>query len=155
MLVRDEHIRFGESQKRLKRKFGETTDEAPVIQIAQPATTQIPSVQSEDMEAEEEGIDASTGQEDGAFASMATEMEQMLQQDEDLADLPTLPEGNISVKIVDLFDFTKDWGHSHIEAARQSLAEEGELLELVDRGGVAEDGEDRLDPITEAVLRGF
>jgi hypothetical protein len=153
MLVRDEHIRLGESQSRLKRKFGEMTDEASVVQLPQLAAPQFSSVQSEEEDIEE-GIDSSLGQEDGGFASMATEMEQMLQQDEDLADLPALPGGSISVKIADLFDFTKDWGHSHIETAQQSLADESELLELAERGGMAEDGEG-LDPITEAVLRGF
>ncbi|KAJ7116539.1 hypothetical protein C8R44DRAFT_854916 [Mycena epipterygia] len=88
------------------------------------------------------------------------EMEQMLQQDEDATDLPSLPGGDtgISVKIVDLFDFAKqEWGRSHIETARQSLAEEAELSELADRGtAVLDDGRSvGLDPVAEAVLRGF
>ncbi|KAJ7121190.1 hypothetical protein C8R44DRAFT_853418 [Mycena epipterygia] len=79
---------------------------------------------------------------------------------EDATDLPSLPGGDtgISVKIVDLFDFAKqEWGRSHIETARQSLVEEAELSELADRGtAVSDDGRSvGLDPVAEAVLRGF
>jgi hypothetical protein len=165
MLVRDEHIRLGESKDRLKRKFGQDLPsdviETPVVPPAERPEThsEIPAVEMEEPDQTIDPSSSADAAEEGEFASMAAEMEQMLQQDEDATDLPSLPGGNtcISVKITDLFDFSKEWGRSHIETARQSLAEEIELSELVDRGAVVSDdgGSVGLDPVTEAVLRGF
>lgn len=160
MLVRDEHIRSGESKQRLKRKFGDSTSDSntttPPVAAPAPSSVTEPENPTAELESEEPepAIDPNLSGEQGEFASMASEMVQMLHQDEDPVDIPSLPEGNISIKIAELFDFSKDeWGHSHIQIARNSLNEEVELSELVDKGA---DGETiELDAVTEAVLGNF
>ncbi|KAJ7781901.1 hypothetical protein DFH07DRAFT_728602 [Mycena maculata] len=115
MLICDEHIRSGESKDRLKRKFGQdlASDATESLAVTPVPERSVPRSESPVLESEEPAIDPSASREDGEFASMAAEMEQMLQLDEDPADLLSLPGENthISVEIADLFNFSNtDWG---------------------------------------------
>jgi hypothetical protein len=165
MLIRDEHIRSGESQKRLKWKFGQDVPEplaspdppAPPAPLAQGSSTSSDQ-HTDDSNPEDEGdetSDPATVDSDGEFASMIAEMERMVQQDEDPeADAERSDhEISISVTISGLFDFSKSWGVSELEVGRQNLNTETELAELIDKAGITDDG--GLDSVTEAVLNGL
>ncbi|KAF8206702.1 hypothetical protein K438DRAFT_1756066 [Mycena galopus ATCC 62051] len=134
-----------ESQKRLKRKFGQDMPE-PEPQAPPPAPP-TPSDQPDggsDIE-EDEDEDAVRSVPEGEFASMIADMERMVQGDND-------PEDE-EIKISDLFNFTKPWGVSELEVGHQNLNTEVELAELIDKAGISDDG--GLDSVTEAVLNGL
>ncbi|KAF8207983.1 hypothetical protein K438DRAFT_2071500, partial [Mycena galopus ATCC 62051] len=153
MLIRDEHIRAGESQKRLKWKFGQDMPE-PEPQAPPPAPP-TPSDQPDGGSDIEEDEDAVPSVPEGEFALMIADMERMVQGDNDPED----EDGNeevhniISVKISDLFNFTKPWGVSELEVGCQNLNTEVELAEFIDKAGISDDS--GLDTVTEAVLNGL
>ena len=161
MHIRDEHVRDGETKKRMKRFFGtktnptqpgpETTSHATTNIVLQAILPQPPSIAT--LSPEVEGDDDLGGMEiDPALLVPSGSPDDVINEfnlitgsfsrqvggDEDDGEgrMPS----DIMIKIADLFDFTKKfWISSHERTASRSLDEELELYELLDMDAPGEE----------------
>jgi hypothetical protein len=157
MLIRDQHVQSGSVPTRLKRKFGALSEQlSPSPQPDLPTTAETettdvetePSQDLDEIDETDETIDAND-----EFTSLAAQMEQMVDDDEDPSDTPPSTT-TITVTIKELFNMgSRDWVMTSQQGARRSIAEEMELYELMDRQSTALDGTSLgIDSGTEAMM---
>lgn len=137
MHIRDEHVRDGETKKRMKRFFGtrtnpsqpETSNHGP----SQPSTSTSLPDDSDEMEIDPALLSTSRDDSDvvNEFNRITGSFARQLGGDDDDGEgqMPS----EITIEIAKLFDFTKKfWIPSHERTASRSLDEELELYELLD-----------------------
>jgi len=159
MHIRDEHLRAGETKKRMKRFFGrEHTTASAQAHSQEPITLAPPLTTTDDAEADDFAMDIdpvlpqSEAGSANEFNILTSSFASQASRDDDDGDgqMPSV----ISIKIADLFDFTnRTWIGLHERSTSRSLDEELELYELLDADAPGDsDINVEIDPALDSVL---
>ncbi|KDQ55684.1 hypothetical protein JAAARDRAFT_208479 [Jaapia argillacea MUCL 33604] len=152
MYLRDEYTRTN-GRDHLKRQFTTAADAHPHSEASAPsAPSPSPATAPSSSTLQSNSSPSTTlcsGQPDNHIRTIADTLIHMADEDED--DQPHSFPSRISIKLEDLFDFTKDfWVEAHERSGTTSLQEELEVYELLDLDADGED--DTPDDSVAAVL---
>ena len=155
--IQDEHLRAGETKKRMKRFFGNASTVPSTQALAQQPITPVPLLADETESDDAMAIDLPLQQSQDGFTDEFNRLtssfgRQASGDDNDGGDggMPS----EISIKIADLFDFVnRDWIGLHKRSASRSLAQELELYELLDMDAPGDnDVNVEMDPALDSIL---